>query len=203
MSRQASQKARENRRRPSWWSQLENAASRAGLRGNRQWDLIRLLARLGNSKNRTRTIMFGRRKLAIALGLDIRSRPEDAELPAGQGNHDPGATNTRRRLARCHELRLIRIEGPVIVRDGDIVPAHGGRKHGCSTDALVGRALRIYPGPEVMARVLVDRQVQLDNHADADLIEWAEVKPLDQCTAGEALALEQLVAGKLRRRGPP
>lgn len=202
MSRQAPQKKR-NPQRPSWWSQLDAAASQAHLRGNRQWDLLRLIARLGHGKNRTRNVMFGRRKLAQALGLDPSPRPREDPLPRGRGNHDPGGTNTRRRLARLEELGLVLVVGPVILRGGEITGARGGRKRGCSSDALVGRALRIYPGRELMPRVLVNRQVKLDDLADAGVIDWAQVKPLDQVTAGEALALEQLAQAALRRRGPP
>lgn len=196
-------KQRRNPKRPSWWSQLETAASQAHLRGNRQWDLLRLLARLGSGKNRTRNVMFGRRKLAKALGLDILPRPPADPVPPGQGNHDPGGTNTRRRLARLQELDLVLVAGPVVLRGGGLEAARGGRKRGCSAEALVGRALRIYPGRAVMPRVLVQRQIRLDDLADAGVVDWSQVKPLDQISPGEALALEQLAQAALRRRGPP
>ena len=203
MRRQAQSQKKGTRSRPSWWSQIDAAASGAHLRGHRQWDLLHLLARLGHGKNRTRNVMFGRRKLAAALGLDILPRPAADPLPRGRGNHDPGGTNTRRRLARLEQLDLIRVVGPVILRGGAIVPARGGRKHGCTSEALVGRALRIYPGRALMPRVLIDRQIRLDDLADAGVIDWAQVKPLDQVQPGEALGLEHLAQDALRRRGPP
>jgi len=135
--------------------------------------------------------------------MDPRPRPAQSETIRGQGNHDPGGTNTRRRLERLQQLGLITIIGPAILREGAIVRARGGRKRGCRSDALVGRALRIYPGPELFPRVLIKRQIELDDLADAGVIEWTQVKPLDQLQPAEALGLERLAQDALRRRGPP
>jgi hypothetical protein len=198
------QKQRTRTPRPSWWTTLESAAQDVRVRGDRQWALVRRLARLGHGKNRGRSVMRGRRKLAIELGLDIRTRPADAPLPPGQGNHDPDGRNTRRRLERLEQLQLIMVVMPACVRAGQVVRARGGRKPGCSSEVLIGRSIRIYPGPAVYPKVLMRKQIELDDLGDAGLIPWTRLStPREQLTPGQVLELEQLAQQGLRRRGPP
>lgn len=165
--------------------------------------MVRFVARLGNSKFRARNLLKGRRNLALELGLDVGLRPADDPTPAGRGNHDLSGRNTRRRLQRGAELGLLRLEGPVFLRAGQLHRARGGRLAGCSKARYIGRALRIYPGPRLYPKVLIDKQVQLDDLADAGVIEWTAVStPAEQMTPGELLQLEELARLALRRRGP-
>lgn len=201
---QTRQQKQRKPQRPSWWTELERQAEAAGLRGHRQWALVRFVARLGNGKFRGRNLLKGRRNLALELGLDVGLRSVDDPTPKGQGKHDLSGRNTRRRLQRAAQLGLLRLEGPVFVQAGQLARARGGRLAGCSKARYIGRAIRIYPGPLVYAKALIDRQVDLDDLADAGVIQWTQVStPAEQLTPGELLALEELGRIALRRRGPP
>jgi len=149
-------------------------------------------------------MMLPRRRLAALLGLDTNPRPLDDKVPEGQGNHDPDGVNTRRRVKRCAELSLFRIEGPRMIRGGQLAPARGGRLPGCRGDRLRGRSIRIYPGPAVYPWVLIRSQIELDQLADAGLIPWTRLStPREQMTPGQVLEVEQLAQHALSQRGPP
>jgi hypothetical protein len=199
--RRQRQERQERKRKParrSWWTELERQAEEAHLRGHRQWGLLRFLARLGHGPNVTRNIMRGRRALAKLLGLDVGKAVKDDGLV-----HDLDGRNTRRRLARLQQLGLIFVVQPVCVKAGRIVTARGGRMPGCHDGRLRGRALRIYPGSRIYPSALLQRQIEVDNLADAGLVEWVAVgTPVDQLEPDEVLQLLELGQEALSCRGP-
>jgi hypothetical protein len=179
-----------------------------GLRGQRQWPLLLLLHALGISKHR-RGIFRGRRGLARELGLttDVGELwvfvPGRGRLPVGR-DRDYGGRNTRRRVSRLEQLGLVRLVTPC--RPGPAGPVGGGRLRGSTAAHFIGRAVRIYPGPELYPSAIVDRWIQVDDLVEAGMRESVggvaeAVKAGRELTAGELLQLDE--AHRLLARRPP
>lgn len=167
-------------RRRSWWSDLTTAAAKAGLRGHRQWGLMKAIEAEGAGKYRRRGLFITRKALARLLELDGREgRPDDVKW---------GGRNTGRRQHRCQELGLLTL---VI---------GGGRLKGCGSGRWRGRATRIYPGPQVAPAGLVRKQIEAD-----DLAEDATERQIDAppVSPGQELAEEYRRRGRPPGRDPP
>lgn len=189
---------------PSAWSGLRTAAQSVGLRGQRQWPLVLHLAALSVQAKYRRGIFRGRRGLARELGLltdagELWARVDGRRVPAGV-DRDQGGRNTRHRLGRLQALGLVRLATPTRIRlDGLLVG--GGRLHGSTAAHFIGRAVRIYPGPQLAPKVLVDRWIRADDLVEAGLHVQAidTIRAGRELSAGEVLQMDEAHRLLLRR----
>jgi hypothetical protein len=162
----------------------------------------------GSHPKYRRGIFRGRRGLARELGLatdagELWTRVDGRRVPTGhERGRDQGGRNTRHRLNRFVALGLVRLAAPSRIRpDGLIVG--GGRLRGHAAPHFVGRAVRIYPGPQLHPKVLVDRWIKADDLVEAGVHVQAidAIRAGRELSAGEVLQLDEAHRLLTRRAG--